>query len=183
MLLFFMPKIDHKMKKILLIVIVIISFGGCKDTENIVHFGKSSKLALDSNEINHNPISKADLKHYEKNCYVESDGILLNRVLSNTNKNYTIFIEACEILHKSELPPVIKSDTSFSLIEEKKVNGKKLGYDNYFLKKNHNYISKTVYNEPVTGLLIIYNYCTQDSSQAYNYFNNLNNSFDSKINP
>lgn len=177
MLLFF---IYPNMKKIFFTTL-LISFFACKNSENVVAFGMTSKLTLESGEINYLPLSKENVSDYEKFCYTESNEIFLNRLIANEKENYKIFIAVSETLHQSELPAVIKSDSSFTRYEFKKVSGKKQEFYTYFLKKNNSFITRVTYNEPNTGLLVIYDYSSSDSLKTRDYYKNIPVTYENKI--
>jgi len=168
------------MKKIFLIAL-ITSFFACKNSENVIAFGMRSNLTLEAGEVNHHPLSQENVNEYESFCYTESNEIFLNRLIANKAEDYKIFIAVSETLHQSELPEIIKSDTSFKQYEFEKVNGKKQEFYTYFLKKNNSFITRVTYNEPKTGLLVVYDYSSSDSLKTKEYFNNIPLNYENKI--
>lgn len=163
------------------ITLLVISLFSCKNSENTVAFGMRSNLLLESGEINHYPLSKENVADFENLCYTESNEIFLNRFIENPKENYKIFIAVSETLHQSELPEIIKADSSFYQYDFKKVNGKKQEFYTYFLKKNGSYISRITYNEPKTGLLVVYDYSSSDSLKTNEYFHNIAQTYENKI--
>lgn len=140
-----------------------------------------SSLKLEQGEINHYPVPKEKVVEYEACCYLEAPQIFLNRALSNETGNYRIFIATSESMHTQEYPAYLINDSTFTWICDKNFIGNKIKYNAFFVSKANFYMARINYNEPKSGLMVVYDFVSPDSLIAKNYYDQLETLFVTKI--
>jgi hypothetical protein len=149
----------------------------CK-SNNEVKFGYLECLKLDKNE-KQLTITKLHLDFYEKYLFIDSTKILLNRVLS-TGVNYT-YISLSPTCSADSFEIQMKKYASLQIYANKKFNTDKKKFSSFLIKHHDYFFNRIIYVEPEIKDLIVYDYVTQDSLNAVNFYNDVKK-FMKKIN-
>lgn len=166
------------MKSILGYLFLIVVLFACKSKKE-VPFGMYSIYKLEPGEENFYPVPKEKVEEYKECCKLDAE-IYLNRTIANKSKNYRVFIGASSEIHSSEFNAYQINDTSFVWLADKTFTAKTKCLA-FFLKKNNFYLSRVVFDEPKSGLILMYDYVSTDSTNAKTYYNNLESFFSKKV--
>ncbi|NUM49757.1 MAG: hypothetical protein HUU48_01460 [Flavobacteriales bacterium] len=166
------------MKSILGYLFLIAVLFACKSKKE-VPFGMYSIYKLDPGEENFYPVPKEKVEEYKECCKLDAD-IYLNRTIANKSKNYRVFIGASSEIHSSEFNAYQINDSSFVWLADKTFTAK-TKCQAFFLKKNNFYLSRVVFDEPKSGLILMYDYVSTDSTNTKAYYNNLESFFSKKV--
>lgn len=104
---------------------------------------------------------------------MENQNIFLNRSFTYSRENYQVFIGAGETLHSSEFADVQEADSLYNVREIKSFTGKNVKYDAYLVHRKPYYLSRVVFDEPKSGLLLILDHVFTKENLAQNHFDSL----------
>ena len=152
---------------------------GCKTSK--VVYAKYGRMKLAPGETNHYPVGGNEVLKFENCCAIESDAVFLNRVISNTEQQYQVFISVSESLLQSDFGVAQAADrridvksVASAIIHDVKVNA-------YLLKKADFYIARFTYMETRSGLLVIYDVASKDRAFLEDILNRKESYIDEKI--
>lgn len=150
------------MRLLSLLCVLFLLMTGCQPAK--VVYAKYGRMKLEVNEQSHYPVGVTDIVSFEQCCSVESDAIFLNRVISNLDQNYTVYISVSETMLQSDFASAQASDsrvevlsTASSLVQDIKVN-------TYLVKKSDFYAARFTYIEARSGLLVIYDVASRNKA-------------------
>lgn len=166
------------MKKLFVSVFFTLALFSCKSKKD-VQFGMYSIYKLDPGEENFYPVPKEKVDEYKECCKLDAE-LYLNRTIANKSKNYRIFIGASSEMHSSEFNAYQINDSSFVWLADKTFTSKTKCLA-FFLKKNNFYLSRVVFDEPKSGLVLMYDYVTTDSADTKTYYDNIETIFPKKV--
>jgi hypothetical protein len=152
---------------------------GCKPSK--VVYAKYGRMKLSPGEISQFPVGGSEVLRFENCCAIESDAVFLNRVITNAQQQYEVFISVSESLLQSDFGVAQAADrridvksVASAIIHDVKVNS-------YLLKKADYFIARFTYIETRSGLLVIYDIASKDQAFLEDILNRKESYIDEKI--
>jgi hypothetical protein len=172
MLIFFTPNLK-KINMMMLRLLILLFFASLLlvscSTKNNIHFGYLECLKPEKNE-KQLTITKLHLDFYEKYLFVDSTQILLNRVISKGN-NYT-YISLSTNCTPEKFELQMKKNRELKFFGNKKFENNQKKFNSFLIKNRDYFFNRITYIEPEIKDLIVFDYITQDSIIATDFFNN-----------
>jgi hypothetical protein len=163
----------NPMKTSFLFPILLALFLFSCSSPSTIYFGMFSKYEMRDGEINHHPIPQEKIDEFGECCYMDQQNIFLNRSFTFSREGYQVFIGAGETLHSSEFADVQEADTLYTVKEIKSFSGKHVQYDAYLVHRKPYYLSRVVFDEPKSGLLLVLDHAFTKEASARNHFDSL----------
>lgn len=156
-----------------LCIIVLLSFFpviSCTN-KNQVEYGGGQCYQLEKGEVNVDPITDAELEEYEMWSYMDSAGLMLNRVIYGKNN---IYISLSFDVIPKEIGMIQGTLSDFTLIDENEFGDKEVKYHSYLLKKKDKFLYRVSFLEPVVSGTVVFDVWNEDSTRIANWFENKN---------
>lgn len=148
---------------------------------NKVIYAKYGRLKLTGQEVNSYPVAGNDVRLFETCCYTGSDLIFLNRAIHEKAGKYDIYISVSEQLMPGQLQQIIAANPDFRILQSKSSLVGKTKVDAYLLKRGEGFLTRFVYVETKSGLLVIYDLSSKDEAVVQSFYNDMSNYLDEKI--
>ena len=142
------------MRSVIPAILAMLLVFGCKPSRVI--YAKYGKLKLSEHELNHYPVSGADVLKFQDCCAIESDAVFLNRAIANSAEHYDVFISVSESLMQNDFAAAQASDGSLEVMSTATFLVNKVKVNAYLLKKAESFVARFTYIETRSGLLVIY---------------------------
>jgi hypothetical protein len=142
------------MRSVIPAILAILLVFGCKPSRVI--YAKYGKLKLSEQEVNHYPVSGADVLKFQDCCAIESDVVFLNRAIANPTEQYDVFISVSESLMQNDFAAAQASDGSLEVLSTATCLVNKVKVNAYLLNKAESFVARFTYIETRSGLLVIY---------------------------
>lgn len=166
--------------KLVLALLAASSLMNCSGVQKVL-YAKYGKLKLYEGESNSIPVNNNDLGLFEACCYAGSDLIFLNRAIHNTSGQYDIFISVSEQLMPGQFSQIQSGNSEFQQISSKSELVGKVKVDAYAFKKGEYFITRFVYIETKSGLLVIYDCVSKQEAIVKSIFDAMSSYLNEKI--
>jgi hypothetical protein len=133
-----------------------------------VRFGYNECIKLDPGESRIDPIDSVSIHEFLSNCSYDHTAIYLNRVISGKNK---IFIALSTRLAPQEYIQKMKQDSLIHIFSAKEYSDNDKLFHSLFIRKNKNYIYRSLYNESKMGNMILIDMVNKDSLPVVSLYN------------
>ncbi len=149
------------MKKLFTSAVVLFAVG-CGAPVN-TQFALFSNYKLRDGEVSHYPISQEKVDEYGACCWMEGQNIFLNRAFTYGKGNQRVFIGVGEMATRGEFNAALATDSSSTIIEQKRFAGKRIGYEAHFVNRDPFYLCRVNFIESKSGFFILVDHVFSDS--------------------
>jgi len=128
-------------------------------------------MKLNTGEKCIDPIDTASIHEFMKNCSYNKTAIYLNKVISGKNK---IIIALSTRLAPQDYLLKMKRDSLLKIFFSREYSNDQKLFHSLFIRKNKNFIFRTLYSEPKLGNMILIDIFNKDSLPILNLYNDKN---------
>jgi hypothetical protein len=169
-----------KFQPLIIFVGLSLLLGSCSRSSRII-YAKYGKLKLTGQEVNSYPVNGNDVQAFENCCYTGIDAIFLNRAIHEKDGKYDIYIAVSEQLMPAQFQQLMASNESIGVISTSSALVNKTKVDAYMLQNGQVFITRFVYVETKSGLLVIYDITSKQESVVRAFYDDMSNYLDDKI--
>jgi hypothetical protein len=167
------------MNKLWLLMALVFALG-CGAPVN-TQFALFSHYKLRDGEVSHYPIPQEKADEYGACCWMESQNIFLNRAFTYGKGNQRVFIGVGEMATRGEFNAALASDSSSTIIEQKRFAGKRIGYEAHFVKHEPYYLCRVNFIESKSGFFILVDHVFSDSTACKATYDSIDTQFETYI--